>query len=51
MNNALNLNKAGLLYFSREETSPGGWGGGWVLGISSDGGDRMEQKVKTQKNP
>ena len=26
----------------------GGWG---VLGISSDGDDRMEPKVKTQKNP
>ena len=26
--------------------SPGG-----VLGISSDGDDRMEPKVKTQKNP
>ena len=26
-------------------------GGGGVLGISSDGDDRMEPKVKTQKNP
>ena len=26
-------------------------GGGGVLGISSDGDDRTEQKVKTQKNP
>ena len=26
-------------------------GGGEVLGISSDGDDRMEPKVKTQKNP
>ena len=25
--------------------------GGGVLGISSDGDDRMEPKVKTQKNP
>ena len=30
------------------ELSPGGGG---VLGISSDGDDRMEPKVKTQKNP
>ena len=29
-------------------TSPGGGG---VLGISSDGNDRMEPKVKTKKNP
>ena len=28
-----------------------GGGGGGVLGISSDGDDRMELKVKTQKNP
>ena len=26
-------------------------GGGGVLGISSDGDDRMEPKDKTQKNP
>ena len=26
-------------------------GGGGVLGISRDGDDRMEPKVKTQKNP
>ena len=26
-------------------------GGGGVLGISSDGDDRMEPEVKTQKNP
>ena len=26
--------------------SPGG-----ILGVSSDGDDRMERKVKTQKNP
>ena len=26
-------------------------GGGGVLGISSDGDDQMEPKVKTQKNP
>ena len=30
----------------KEPTTPGG-----VLGISSDGDDRMELKVKTQKNP
>ena len=29
----------------------GGPRGGGVLGISSDGDDRMEPKVKTQKNP
>ena len=28
-----------------------GQGGGGVLGISSDGDDRMEPKVKTQKIP
>ena len=28
-----------------------GWGGGGVHGISSDGDDRMEPKVKTQKIP
>ena len=28
-----------------------GGGGGGVVGISSDGDDGMEPKVKTQKNP
>ena len=32
--------------FQRLHIHPGG-----VLGISSDGDDRMEPKVKTQKNP
>ena len=44
------LQKPGLgmiSYFARMRPSPLGG----VLGISSDGDDRMEPKVKTQKNP
>ena len=33
-------------YLTVSQSSPG-----VVLGISSDGDDRMEPKVKTQKNP
>ena len=38
-------NKASLAHFLSTEIPRG------VLGISSDGDDRMEPNVKTQKNP
>ena len=52
-NSLLGLFTVGRTRFLTQFTSTKGLtpGGGGVLGISRDGYDRMEPKVKTQNNP